>query len=174
MPIALADESPNVAGLCAWVYYRSLQRFPSLLRQAWESVRDKQTSQALAAFTSKTFSPLLIEREMKRVVDRDANGSDDDDKMNVKVLSPVNEIKITVGNQTARFANLISCQYIVDEQNMDITIRLPPEFPLAPVEIREGSKIGVTEQVWRSWLFNLQMTVSIQVIHLDFTLRIHD
>lgn len=46
---------------------------------------------------------------------------------------------------------------------MELQIRLPPNFPLNAVEVREGSRVGVPEATWRAWVLNVQLIISNQV-----------
>jgi len=55
--------------------------------------------------------------------------------------------------------------YIVDEQPMEIGIRLPAEFPLKGVQIRDLRRAGVPENKWRGWLMSVQQTITSRVSH---------
>lgn len=46
---------------------------------------------------------------------------------------------------------------------MEIAIRLPPDYPLHSIEIREIQKVGVEEKRWRGWLLAVQQTITSQV-----------
>lgn len=46
---------------------------------------------------------------------------------------------------------------------MDISIAFPNDYPLSPVDVREGQRLGVSESVWRAWLLNLQTVITFQV-----------
>lgn len=46
---------------------------------------------------------------------------------------------------------------------MELSVRLPPEFPLQGVEVKEGKKVGVPESTWRAWMLNVQLVISSQV-----------
>lgn len=51
---------------------------------------------------------------------------------------------------------------------MEITVRVPPEFPLQAVVVREGKKVGVPEPTWRAWMLNIQLVISSHVRGLHF------
>lgn len=53
--------------------------------------------------------------------------------------------------------------YTVDEQKMEIGVRLPMDYPLHGVEVREVQKLGVEEKRWRGWLLAVQQIVTSQV-----------
>jgi hypothetical protein len=46
---------------------------------------------------------------------------------------------------------------------MEIGIRLPAEFPLRGVEIRDLRRVGVPENKWRGWLMSVQQTITSRV-----------
>jgi hypothetical protein len=130
--------------LASHAYLRALQAVPSMVRAWWEAQRDRQYSMAVAAFTAKHFSPLLIAREMSFV----AAGNLSDDDMSVKITSLGNEVKAV---------------YTVDEVPLELSIRLPTEFPLVAIEVKDSRKVGVTEAQWRGWVLAVQQTIMAQV-----------
>ncbi|GAA98200.1 uncharacterized protein L969DRAFT_46272 [Mixia osmundae IAM 14324] len=140
-------DGDSLAALAGHVYYRALGAVPSLVRVWWESCRDRQTSMALASFTAKTFSPLLIEQELAKLLQPEFASQLNDDDMKVKVNKTVSEVKAV---------------YTVDEQTMEIGIRIPPEFPLQGVEVKDLKKVGVSEQQWRAWIMGMQQVISNQ------------
>lgn len=53
-----------------------------------------------------------------------------------------------------------TAQYVVDEQPMEIAIRLPADYPLHGVEVKDVRRVGVTEAKWRAWLLAVQQVVT--------------
>lgn len=53
-------------------------------------------SMSIETFTSRAFSPLLIDLELARVRTEEAKGILQDEEMSVKVLPNVNEVKAVV------------------------------------------------------------------------------
>ena len=51
--------------------------------------------------------------------------------------------------------------YTLDESSMELVIQLPNNFPLGPVKVESGKKVGVGNSQWRNW--NLQLTTFLQV-----------
>ncbi|KAK4058560.1 hypothetical protein OIO90_000004 [Microbotryomycetes sp. JL221] len=131
-------------------YFRSLQAIPSLIRQWYEACKNRQLSMTFATFTSKHFSPVLIASELNHLRDPDdAVGKSlrDHDDFNVKVAQGAHEVKAV---------------FVVDEESMEISVRLPNEFPLQQVEVREVRKVGVNDEKWRAWLLGIQQVVTNQ------------
>lgn len=136
--------------LAALVFYESLQAVPSLVRSWWEGCKNKQLSLAFASTISRYFSPVLVDNQLVHLRDPTdvlAKPLRDDPNFSVKVSSTTSEVKAT---------------YVVDEQTMEITVRLPPDFPLQSVEVKDVRKIGVTEATWRAWLLAVQQVLTTQ------------
>ncbi|GAA5836983.1 hypothetical protein JCM11251_004464 [Rhodosporidiobolus azoricus] len=134
----------------AHVYYRALQAVPSIIRSYWSSLQNLALSRTLQSFTSRNFSPLLISDELS--VLRDPSTSigrqlRDNDDFTVKVAANGSEVKVT---------------FVVDEESMELGIKVPTEFPLAGVEVRDVRKVGVTDKQWRAWLLGMQQVITGQ------------
>jgi hypothetical protein len=142
------DDTLSIPLLASYVYYRALKAVPSLVRFWWEGCMNRQLSMAVGVFTSRHFSPVLISQELDHL----RKGGDDlsDENMTVKVSPAVNEVKAV---------------YVVDEQPMEIGVRLPVDFPLQAVEVKDIRKVGVTDAQWRAWILNVQQVITTQVSH---------
>ena len=135
----------------SFVYYRALQAVPSLIRSWWESCKNRQLSMAVSSFTSRHFSPVLIAAELAHLRDPDdpaGKALRDNEDFTVKVAMAVNEVKAV---------------FVVDEQAMEIGIKLPNEFPLLQVEVKDVRKVGVHDRQWRAWILGVQQVITIQV-----------
>ncbi|KAM0792628.1 hypothetical protein ACM66B_005288 [Microbotryomycetes sp. NB124-2] len=148
----LVDElTPSTMPVFAsHTYFRSLQAIPSLVRQWWEACKNRQLSMAFATFTSRHFSPVLIAAELAHLRDpSDPAGQAlrDNDDFTVKVAAGANEVKAV---------------FVVDEESMEIGIRLPAEFPLQQVEVKDVRKVGVNDAQWRAWLLGIQQVITNQ------------
>lgn len=106
---------------------------------------------AVSNFTSKHFSPVLIAAELAHLRDpNDPAGKQlrDNDDFTVKVAAGANEVKAV---------------FVVDEESMEIVVKLPAEFPLAQVEVKDVRKVGVKDSQWRAWLLAIQQVIANQV-----------
>lgn len=130
--------------LAAHVFYRALQMTPGLIRDWHKGIKDRQTATTIGTIISRHFSPALIESELSVLKSPGALGELEDDTMSIKVPTGAPEI---------------SAKYIIDEQPLEIAIRLPSDFPLKAVEVKEVSRFGVTEPKWRGWLLNIQQMI---------------
>ncbi|KAG8689520.1 hypothetical protein FRC08_010916, partial [Ceratobasidium sp. 394] len=131
--------------MAAHVYYKALKSIPGLIRSWWSDCQDKQLSSALSTYTKTHFSPVLIKQELAQFQSSAASASEalNDDTFSVKVAPSVNEI---------------SAVYSVDDQTLEVAVRLPPEFPLKAAEVRDVRGIAGMESRRRAWVFGVQQT----------------
>lgn len=66
--------------------------------------------------------------------------------------------------RVSKSAYEVVATYTKDETGMDLVIRLPPAYPLRPVEVACTRSLGITELKRRKWLMSLSAFVSNQVI----------
>lgn len=162
-------EPENLHVLAAHAYYRALQAIPSLIRTWWMDCKDRQLSTAFATFTSTYFSPVLISAELDTVRQSAAAALDEnragkskraqleDENVSIKVASAIGEVGLV---------------YTIDEQKMEMAVRLPAEYPLKSVEVRDVKRVGVAENKWRGWLFAVQQIVGAQNGHIADALEV--
>jgi E3 ubiquitin-protein ligase listerin len=142
--------------LAAHIYYRALRAIPSLIRTWWTDCKDRQLSNAFAAYTAAYFSPILITAELSNVRDPTEGGGRDkleDESVTIKIAQATSEVSLA---------------YTVDDQQLEMSVRMPTEYPLKLVEVRDVRRVGVTEDKWRGWLFAVQQIISTQVRVVPF------
>ncbi|KIK58369.1 hypothetical protein GYMLUDRAFT_45278 [Collybiopsis luxurians FD-317 M1] len=140
----------GVQTFAAHLYYRALLTVPSLIYTWVLDCRDRQLSSAVATYTSSHFSPVLIRTELDHVKSPEAQSelSTDENQLTVKVASGA--------------VNEVTASYLVDEQQLEIRLRIPGDWPLHRIEIRDTKKIGVDDNRWRSWILAVQQTIWAQ------------
>lgn len=143
-----ADAPVGLSLLAAHLYYRALHLVPSLIRSWLSDCRDRQLSLAVTTFTSTYFSPAIVRAEFAQVRDPVQAAELSDENFSVKVAGAVNEV-------TAAFA--------VDEQALEMRLKLPADFPLHTVIVMDTGRVGVTEQRWRSWILGIQQILTYKV-----------
>ncbi|KAG8744954.1 hypothetical protein FRC10_009189 [Ceratobasidium sp. 414] len=138
--------------MAAHVYYKALKSIPGLIRSWWSDCQDKQLSSALSSYTKTYFSPVLVKQELSQFRSSAAAASEalNDDTFSVKVAPSVNEI---------------SAVYSVDDQTLEVAVRLPPEFPLKAAEVRDVRGISGMESRRRAWVFGVQQTAQQGLIY---------
>jgi hypothetical protein len=144
--------------LAAHLYYRALLIVPSLVRSWVFECKDKQLRTAVVTYTSLHFSPVIIRTELAYVKSPGAAEELTDENLSIKVSNAVSEV---------------TAAYTVDEHQLEITLKMPPDWPLHGIEIRD-KRVGVVEKRWRAWVLGVQQIIWSQVganfCHL-YTLR---
>ncbi|KAG8958385.1 hypothetical protein FRC03_009184 [Tulasnella sp. 419] len=141
--VSLMDDSfsDRFKVLAAHLLYRAYATVPLLIRTWYSEIRDRQLSGAVATYTTQSFSPIIISHELSSLKDPDAIKELQDENFTVKIFQAANEV---------------SCNYVVDEQPIEIRIKLPQDYPLNPIEIRDINKVVILETKWRSWKLSVQ------------------
>ena len=126
---------------------------PSLFRSWLLDCRDRQLAAAVTTYTANYFSPALIRAELAQVKDPSATADLKDDNLTVKVANAVNEV---------------TAAYAVDEYQLELKLRLPSDWPLHNIEVKDGSRVGVAENRWRAWILGVQQILSLRVRALSY------
>ncbi|CCM05109.1 uncharacterized protein FIBRA_07316 [Fibroporia radiculosa] len=135
-----ADSGMSLRLLAAHVYYRALLTVPSLVRGWLSECRDRQLSGAVTAYTANHFSPMIIKTEL------------------TQVKSPVATVELLDENVTIKVAsaiNAVTASYAVDEYQLELTVKLPSDYPLHGIEMHD-KRVGVPEDRWRAWVLGVQ------------------
>ncbi|KAI9877231.1 MAG: hypothetical protein M1830_004467 [Pleopsidium flavum] len=144
------EESPqkDAQWLLIHLYYLALRHLPTLSRTWWMACQNRQTVLAVEVWTEKYISPLIIAAELTTVSDWIPTQATDSQALTIKVNQKAKEI--TAG-------------YEVDDQTMQIAIKLPPTYPLHQATVEGINRVGVDEKKWRSWLINTQGVITFSV-----------
>lgn len=103
-----------------------------------------------SSFTEKNFSTNLIRDELDLLSREDIKSTLED-----------NENDFTI--KALRAASEVSATYRVDEQNMQIAIKYPKNFPLRQIDVEGVQKVGVSDRQWRGWMFSVAAVIGAQV-----------
>lgn len=143
-----SDNAFSPKLLAAHLYYRALLNIPSLVANWWTGCRDISLSRSTAMLTERYFSPILIAAELAHV--RDPSAAEELSGENWRI-------------RVSRATNEVSAEFSVDEQQLEIAVRLPTDYPLHPIEVKDVKCVGVEEARWRGWLLAVRQIVSSQV-----------
>lgn len=157
------EDLPDLAPLASHVYYRALVTLPSGMRTYYESLKDRQLSMSMLAFTARHYSPVIIRHEFSALREPSAMAQLTEEGLSVRIAQGGG----AVAGAGASGASEAIASYTVDEQPMEIGIRLPAEFPLKGVDVRDLRRVGVPENKWRGWLMGLQQTITSRVSDAD-------
>ena len=102
------------------------------------------------SYVSKYLSQKIINGELSTIKSTVAKESEfNDENLEIKVNEYTQEI-------TVRFE--------VDEgQRNEMSIRLPPSYPLAEVEIVGISRVGVNQERWNKWLLTCKIACKVSI-----------
>jgi hypothetical protein len=141
-----SSVSPNV--YAANLLFRCLKAFPSAVRSWYDGLSKESSLKTIKyirgvlylpcfRYCSLFMSPLLIERELFRV----RKGSNN--QLNMRV------------EQTSTSCT-VNVQYMLEEFSFSLQLSIPSEYPLKPVKLAGGERLGISEAKWRSWLLSVQ------------------
>lgn len=138
--------------LASHLFYRALLTVPSLIRKWLLECTDRQLSTSIVNYTSQHFSPVIIRNELTQIKSPEATVDLADDNLTIKVAQNVNEV---------------TASYLVDEHHLELTLKLPSDWPLHNIEIKDLKKVGVLEDRWRAWVLGVQQIIWSQVSVAD-------
>ncbi|KAI0075975.1 hypothetical protein K474DRAFT_1645833 [Panus rudis PR-1116 ss-1] len=147
LDLYVADSPISLRLLAAHLYYRALMIVPSLFRSWLLDCRDRQLSAAVTTYTSTFFSPTLIRSELAQVKNPELAADLSDENLKIKVSNAVNEI---------------TASYTVDEYQLELRLKLPADWPLHSIEVKDTNRIGVTEDRWRAWILGVQQILTFR------------
>lgn len=144
-----SEQTPqSLPLLAAHLYYRALLVVPSLFRNWLFDCRDRQLSNAVTTYTSNHFSPAIIRTELDQVRDPASTVDLSDENLKIKVSAVMNEV---------------TASYQVDEYQLELKVKLPSDWPLHTIEIKDTNLVGVPEKRWRSWVLGVQQILTFRV-----------
>lgn len=139
--VALSLSHEGFTLFSAQLILKLVHTFPSLVRTWFKnSVMTVGVQKALTDFISVKLSPPLVEKELKKLISKPPNDS------HVKII-------ITKDH------NIIRCLYNQDDVQLDLTLEIPPTYPLRAIEMKSNSRTGVSESKWRQVI--LKMTIML-------------
>jgi hypothetical protein len=83
-----------------------------------------------------------------------------DENLTIKVANAVNEVVAS---------------YLVDEHQLEIKLKIPSDWPLHKIEIKDLKRVGVDENRWRAWILAVQQIIwsHVRVVaFLDYPLSL--
>lgn len=141
-------ESPNfeMNFLLLHLYYLSFQYLGSLVQQWFNEIRDLQLKNQVEKFSLRYVSPILLSKMLDEVDAQKDKLVERDENLTIKVNRVINEIKSV---------------YVIDEQTMEMVVRIPETFPLSNVSVEGPVRLGVKENQWKAWLLASQRVISL-------------
>lgn len=131
------------------IYFSMASHMPMSVRKWFNNNSNKKLCNLVNEYTVKHISQIVCSLEMESVQEKCQERADKDKLDNLVIRA----------RPTAKEVYAI---YTRDEFRMELTIKLPNNYPLAPVQIDGGKRVGVTDLKWRSWLLQLMTFLSHQ------------
>ncbi len=133
------------------LYYLCLRYLPSITKAWWIDNPRRTTALTIETWTEKFISPHVITDELATVDEWVRTSSQDDDE--------ARSMKVRVSYK----AKEVTASYDVDEQTMQIVIRLPGAYPLRQAVVEGVNRVAFDEKKWRSWLLSTQGIITFSV-----------
>jgi hypothetical protein len=93
------------------------------------------------------FSPVLIDTELKRITGPE--GAElNDEHMTIKVATAIDEI---------------TASYSIDEHQIEMTLKIPSNWPLQAIEAKDFKRAAIPENHWSTWIRGVQQIIRSQV-----------
>ncbi|KAK2652877.1 hypothetical protein Ddye_012733 [Dipteronia dyeriana] len=146
-------EPVKLATLAGAIYGLMLCVLPAYVRGWFTDLRDRSTSPLVESFTRTWCSPPLLANELSQIKKADVA----DENFLLSVSKSANEVVST---------------YSKDDSNMDLVIRLPPSYPLRPVDVECVRSLGISELKQRKWIMSMMLFVRNQNGALAEAIRI--
>lgn len=129
------------------LYHLCLLHIPALVRSWWIDCKDRTLSTAVEQLTEKNYSTLLIQSDVQSLQSEQSKSLLKDDNLSIRVSNGGRDIFTT---------------YEIDEQKMEMAIRIPANYPLRRVVVEGLQRIGVKDNQWRAWLLASQAVLTAQ------------
>jgi hypothetical protein len=139
-----ADNPLSAQLLAAHVYYRALLTIPSLVRSWLADCKDKNLFTSVTKYTATHFSPVIINTELAHLKNPEGVEELNAENLTVKVASVVNEV---------------TAAYNIDEHQLELTLKIPNDWPLQRITVKDSKVIGVPETRWRRWLLGVEQII---------------
>ena len=128
------------------LYAAALRALPASVRTFVSDMKPQRDAKRLEAATSATVSPTLIAAEFKAVSAMTFAG-DGTGSLTVKPSIATREVLTT---------------YEIDESSLELAVRLPTAYPLAPAELVCAKRVGISEARLRKWMLGISAILKHQ------------
>lgn len=131
--------------LLAHLMYKLFVNVGSITSTWWLNIKDRSLQTNIEKYVSQYISPILITHELQDVSKKMERLTSKDDALSIKINKITNEVKAS---------------YLIDEQKLEISFKLPENYPLTNVEVNGLSRVGISEQKWKQWIMSTQRVIT--------------
>lgn len=125
--------------------YRLFVNVGSLTSGWWLNIKDRSLQAKIEKFVSQFITPILIEKELEDVTNKMDKLKSNDDALTIRINKVTNEVKAS---------------YLIDEQKLELSFKLPSNYPLTNVQVIGVSRVGISEQKWKQWIMSAQRVIT--------------
>lgn len=140
-----AEVSDECKYLMMHIMFELFKSVGSLTNMWFMNIKDRSLKNKIDSFVSQFISPILIKNEIDSVSRKIEDFEKKDEALSIKVNNVTHEIRAS---------------YLIDEQNLVISFKLPNNYPLNNVEVIGVSRVGITEQKWKQWIMSTQHVIT--------------
>lgn len=124
--------------------YQLFNNVGSLTNTWWLNIKDRSLQSDIEKFVSQFVSPILINNEFNEINSKMDRLTSSDDALTIKLNNITSEVKAS---------------YLIDEQKLEISFRLPKNYPLTNIQVTGVSRVGISEQKWKQWIMSTQHVI---------------
>ena len=142
------DDATDWKHNAGHIYFLMLKYLSSPVRLWWSNVKERGLNMDVEKFTEQRFSPKLLKETIlfvQRSLDQEQF---QDERLDIRASLATRDILL---------------KFTLDEQVMEMAIRLPSSHPLRQSEIEGVKRVGVKEKQFRSWILASQTMLTTQV-----------
>ncbi|CAA2933941.1 E3 ubiquitin- ligase listerin [Olea europaea subsp. europaea] len=132
-------STEKMTSFAGGIFGLMLHILPAYVRGWFSDIRNRSISSFVESFTKAWCSPTLITNELSHI----EKASCADENFSISVRKSANEVVAT---------------YSMDEMGIDLEIRLPPSYPLRPVDV-DCTRSLVNSEFKRKWLLSMKLFV---------------
>ncbi|CCC69058.1 hypothetical protein NCAS_0C00680 [Naumovozyma castellii] len=125
--------------------YELFNNVGSLTNKWWLNIKDRSLQKKIEEFVSEFVSPILISHELTEVSSKKSRLTEKDEALTIKINDITNEVRAS---------------YLIDEQKLELSFKLPANYPLTNVQVVGGPRVGISEQKWKQWLMSTQHIIT--------------
>eukprot|EP00529_Nitzschia_sp_RCC80_P008151 CAMPEP_0113484582 /NCGR_PEP_ID=MMETSP0014_2-20120614/24035_1 /TAXON_ID=2857 /ORGANISM="Nitzschia sp." /LENGTH=1173 /DNA_ID=CAMNT_0000378187 /DNA_START=24 /DNA_END=3545 /DNA_ORIENTATION=- /assembly_acc=CAM_ASM_000159 len=126
----------DLSKLAALVIFRSIELFPTLCKNWWDTECPGYSKQAVQDFVESEVSPQILKRALESIAHATAFG----------------EMKVKGSVATRQ----VTASYMQDDFTLSVAIELPAAYPFRRAMVDCSKTLGVPESRWKRW--SLQIT----------------
>ncbi|QLL34725.1 hypothetical protein HG536_0H01000 [Torulaspora globosa] len=139
------DLYPECKKLLGHSMYNMFLNVGSLTSNWWLNIKDRTLQAKIEKFVTTFISPILITKELDEVAEKTSKLESNDTALTIKINKVTNEIKAS---------------YLIDEQRLELSFKMPANYPLTNVEAIGLSRVGISEQKWKQWILSAQRVIT--------------